>query len=1300
MPLFKNSFGTSDTAFIGASIEDANFLLNIPLFNENEGIENKIGPLSLLYSRFNKNEYTVYGYGTNLNVLKKFVELKCNTENTNIIDSITIENSDFTEIIYVREENGIILRNENSDSFIIVEYDNISGCIENFKLYDNLGNYYQYIATSENSFDQWPVAYHKVSFNENENIHFINVNLDGMEIRYDNQKMGFSFSSNILSAIRFYDNDELLCNVSFVYSDGYLTKIIKNIFYMTDDEDFTSKVIGEKEYQLNNNLYILTKNVVTGKYSKYFLNDEKVSRFINCFEDDEESGKETIITYSEKLTVLKDFRGIETKYYFKNGRNIIISSEKNIITTFEYDNKGNIISQSDGLSYLLEHSIMRGNLYSDGYYFTNNSYTAFNISEDSVVETDSYIDGTGELHVRNSSSIDDITIKISLSNIEIKKDSGVSFFTNITKIDEFLENEVEFKIQLYNRLSNGTIDNDNCQVESFSSISLPFKKIPASKLFIAKDNYDHMDILIYVPKNGSDYYFGEMQVYNHLYGCINVYNDYGCVIKSYSGNNVYQQSYLKENNTLITTSSLSNLSSNIISSNCKNRPVEILNSDGSKIVNVYGVNDNLVKQTFTDAFNNYMETSFVYSSDGKNLLEETNNEGHKIIKGYSKNGRLVENIIYNNGLIRNKQYDDKFRIKKEIIKASNNDFINQEYSFDEKNRLTAINLDNSHSFNFEYDDYGNIVATRVRKETNVITLEKKSYVVSADNVYTNELESIKIGNIDSGNSCNKYKYSYDAFGNLKNIFLLNGLVEEIIAEFTYDNYNNLSMINDIGNNEIITFEYDKFNQLVNETRSKNGLITVTNMVYDLKGINVFSSCSINNVKKNELAFTSGTKNYNSPVALHNYYKNYKDDLFSCFLLLKEEKEVDNEKIYLPKTCVCNNSNKIELEDDCVVPEIVNLGDNITNAFKLDSSKVNEYKQSLKYLLKTDKDDLGKTVCFWFKLIGDNVGKTLIGVSDIEYNNNILSETLTHCISIDEDCLVKYNGSLLSNNSILVDGWNFISFTYTVDTTNNVYNSLINLNGSVSTFISPFENISKSKRFDIVSLPTQTNSTDVFDGLVTCILISGSPLSQNEVNLYKKYSFIDYINYQNTMINENFDTCSMTSRYNSIQEEILIPLVNSPMAINGEITYEIEKDDLFNELLDNQFVYEKDYLKGYGYKPNNNKLVYNIDNTGNIFIGVKVLFSEIIDYNTIFELGNSDISTIGFLVDNNKNLIIKTSTEEIATGLIIETNEVNNIIAKYFIPVAIARKTIVKTMFFFFTKKYNANNINNTTNMSL
>ena len=87
MPLFKNSFGTSDTAFIGASIEDANFLLNIPLFNENEGIENKIGPLSLLYSRFNKNEFTVYGYGTNLNVLKKFVELTCNTENTNIIDS-------------------------------------------------------------------------------------------------------------------------------------------------------------------------------------------------------------------------------------------------------------------------------------------------------------------------------------------------------------------------------------------------------------------------------------------------------------------------------------------------------------------------------------------------------------------------------------------------------------------------------------------------------------------------------------------------------------------------------------------------------------------------------------------------------------------------------------------------------------------------------------------------------------------------------------------------------------------------------------------------------------------------------------------------------------------------------------------------------------------------------------------------------------------------------------------------------------------------------------------------------------
>ena len=75
-----------------------------------------------------------------LNILKKFVALTCNTENTNIIDSITIENCDFTETTYEREENGFILRNEESDSFIIVEYDNISGCAANFKLFDNLSN--------------------------------------------------------------------------------------------------------------------------------------------------------------------------------------------------------------------------------------------------------------------------------------------------------------------------------------------------------------------------------------------------------------------------------------------------------------------------------------------------------------------------------------------------------------------------------------------------------------------------------------------------------------------------------------------------------------------------------------------------------------------------------------------------------------------------------------------------------------------------------------------------------------------------------------------------------------------------------------------------------------------------------------------------------------------------------------------------------------------------------------------------------------------------------------------------------
>ena len=217
---------------------------------------------------------------------------------------------------------------------------------------------------------------------------------------------------------------------------------------------------------------------------------------------------------------------------------------------------------------------------------------------------------------------------------------------------------------------------------------------------------------------------------------------------------------------------------------------------------------------------------------------------------------------------------------------------------------------------FEYDIQGNITKTKVVKgNSSGVVLETNSYEVK-NNVYTENLETHMIGGTES--STNKYKYTYDNYNNLTNIYQTSTDGEVLLMEFDYDINHNLIYSYDYKVNEATFYVYNNKNELIKIQRAKNGLITETNYKYDIKGNLLFEQNSINHSNVNYYGYNDGNIIFDSPVKLHNYYKNYDDNVYSCFLMTKEEK--DNNEIIV-KTALSNNTSRIDLNDAYMEPII-------------------------------------------------------------------------------------------------------------------------------------------------------------------------------------------------------------------------------------------------------------------------------------------------------------------------------------------------------------------------------------------
>ena len=132
------------------------------------------------------------------------------------------------------------------------------------------------------------------------------------------------------------------------------------------------------------------------------------------------------------------------------------------------------------------------------------------------------------------------------------------------------------------------------------------------------------------------------------------------------------------------------------------------------------------------------------------------------------------------------------------------------YAYGDDNLLSKTTLDNEKAVTYNYDTYGRMTG-KTLDTTNPLTHSYTFMQSERGEDYTTTLvETETIGNTT-------YKYTYDSYGNIEDIYLVNsdGTTSRLVS-YSYDDYNQLVTVNDKVVNTYTSYTYDESGNITRE----------------------------------------------------------------------------------------------------------------------------------------------------------------------------------------------------------------------------------------------------------------------------------------------------------------------------------------------------------------------------------------------------------------------------------------------------------------------------------------------------
>ena len=566
-------------------------------------------------------------------------------------------------------------------------------------------------------------------------------------------------SSNIPSKLANTCGDEIV----FFYNTTYINQIhykknnviLYKIYLYQINNKLSSieikRISGNEETLLShytiteaNNTLTLKDEILNYSYTYTFNNDGQITSFYDSYYPE----KITYLTYSNTTTTITDIFNRENKYYFSNGLPCMTMNYLGYMHENSYDYNGkrnmeeNIVPISAPFTNLLPVGI-NGFQTSNAFFLESYSETDANYN---------FITNKYKITGNNGSAFYIIN--------ELGKYRDTVQFVFYTKIITGSDNNSFIAtLSLGNQVDVRTVDLNYKEGYQMVSLEVDAKR-DYTYISVSIECYGivavigRLEVIRHSGVKRCNYHESNLTSYDSKYQKQDMtYNSN--IVDSNIGTNLPSTNYYYNNHNCITKEEKPNLLDIHNTYNVYNQILTKESTDeNSKIIKEeYAYNNDNLLQIKKDPLEN--ETTYTYDSFG-NILTETN--------------PLDEITSYS--------YDSKMNL---ISITKDNNTINLSYNL--KNKVTSISIDNGNTYNYEYNGNDN-------------------------------LESVSINDIEIGS------YEYDTYGRIKSSSY------GFSYTYTSDNLTSVSC----NNNDLYTIEYDAKNR-VEEIKDSNDN-TIEEYVYD------------------------------------------------------------------------------------------------------------------------------------------------------------------------------------------------------------------------------------------------------------------------------------------------------------------------------------------------------------------------------------------------------------------------------------------------------------------------------------
>lgn len=1112
-----------------------------------------------------------------------------------------ITNSDGSSDKYLSEKNyfnvesGLTLKKEYDDAYDLTYHYEAEDTQENYMEFASSGNYPRLIKKANGD---------KITLDFTSNVKKIS-NAYGDVVKFN--------SGSRISNVEYCHNDEILARAEISYDTN---NYIKEITYFNNN----GVVVKKLSLSITDN-QIVVKDAISGYRIQYTISGGVVTSIKDGYDDSFTRGNEITIAAVDGRTTITDEQTGKVSY-------IIFDSDN--YPLYEVDDSGSVVEyafdKDTNQMKFQSHPMHTKDVNENIAYGVAPTLSNVTVTEVSVTdELGKKLVGTKAKKYTANGGSGTITYKISENGIATDNVTAMVFgrFVDGT----YKDTPAYAVLRLMPSVGQIAKGESGASVSNIESGDFDAAVIGVT----AGSSYSYIQLVITIPE-GASVEIGGVRIFKQECGAFYEYDEQGNITEAVSGNKSKEATYDagKATQTIGVDSALVNHEYND-----KKQLTKSTHAYGATVEYEYdGIHPNNVVKTTVRSGNGdvTLETSRTYTEDGRFVKTETDVNGMTRTYEYSDKCGNISQVKDAMSIVTNYKHLPNGLLE-ELKLDSGTSSTNVKYAYDNKNRISTIELTNGSKYAFEYDCFDNIS-----------TIKLNSVVVFRYE-YDNNNRLVKQ---HYGESSDCYEFTYTESGLIDRIYYINKGVKTLKYTYNYDIINRMSEVTDSNNKLLCRYEYDADGRVSKVV----GADSTVEVGYDNLG-NVNTKKATVSGKTISQSFDTVNRSKGShPGTLHKSEVVSYDGVF--FGMFDKDAKIYNYNNEFIAPVGYNENEDVVSTDECIP------------CYRINSTKTLSYKLEMK---SPYNDECGFIAfCFKPKALKKQY---LFSVKNPERYGGLYA-----CMNKDGYvCVYAINSKgeeksiITCKNMVQEKKWNYFALSFMNRNDGLGYSDigeyLINLNGCTEKFVCKnpriYYELGLNPVYNIGHNYDGTTATDHFEGSITCLTVSPRDyVGDNYINKHYR-TMKDYV-IENALISDEdsiatvdfSDTNLYTTNSSILNKFEIYPLHNSVESLDGSRPMGFEHRCVSKNDKDRNFNFNSK-IKRYAYVADGFDLRYYFGSANSGTVMMRAYIDTLANRQYFFDMKDLSGKTLGLFRNDSRTVCIDYNGEIIPTNISLGDN---------------------------------------------